>query len=43
MLSQAQSAADDVLGADPDLSAPENRKLRNQIMRLFEINADRLN
>ena len=43
LLSRAQSAADDVLRADPELNAPENRKLKEQIPRLFEINADRMN
>jgi len=43
LLSQAQSAADDALSADPGLKAPENRKLREQIQALFEINQDRLN
>ena len=43
MLSRAQSAAEDVLRSDPELIAPENRKLKEQIPRLFEINADRLN
>ena len=43
LLSRAQGAADDVLRTDPELKAPENRKLREHIPRLFEINADRLN
>ena len=43
VLSRAQNAADDVLGADPGLKAPENRKLAEQIALMFEINADRLN
>jgi len=43
LLSRAQGAADDVLRADPELKAQENTKLKEQILRLFEINADRLN
>ena len=42
-LSQAQNAAEETLRSDPDLKAPENRKLSDQITRLFDINADRLN
>jgi len=42
-LSRAQGAAEDVLRADPELKEPENRKLKEHIPRLFEINADRLN
>ena len=43
LLSQAQNAAEEVLRGDPDLEAPENRKLSGQIKRLFDINADKLN
>jgi hypothetical protein len=43
ILSQAQNAAEQVLHDDPDLSLPENRKLKEQIERLFELNADKLN
>jgi len=43
LLSQAQNAAEETLRADPELSAPENRKLAEQIKRLFEINADKMN
>ena len=42
ILSLAQNAADEVLRADPELEAPENRKLAGQIERLFEINADKM-
>ena len=43
VLSQAQKAADEVLNADPELKSPENRKLAEQISKLFKINADNLN
>ena len=43
LLSRAQNAADEILRADPELKAPENRKLAGQITRLFEINVDKLN
>ena len=43
ILNRAQNAADDVLRTDPDLRSPENRKMAEQITRLFEINADKLN
>jgi len=43
ILSRAQNAADGVLRTDPELKAPENRKLAEQITRLFDINADKLN
>ena len=43
ILSQAQNAAEQVLHADTELNLPENRKLKEQIERLFEINADKLN
>jgi len=43
LLSQAQRAADDILRSDPELSVVGNRRLREQIVRLFELNADKLN
>jgi len=43
VLSRAQKAADETLRADPELKTPENRKLAEQIARLFEINADKMN
>jgi len=43
ILSQAQSAAEDLIKQDPELQLPEHRKLAEQIEKLFEINADRLN
>jgi len=43
VLNQAQNAAENLLKADPDLSAPENRKLAEQIERLFEINIGKMN
>ena len=43
ILNQAQKAAAENLRLDSDLKAPENRKLLNQITKLFDINADKLN
>jgi len=43
VLHQAQNAAENLLKSDPGLSLPENRKLAEQIGRLFEINADKMN
>ena len=43
VLNQAQKAAENLLRTDPELTAPENRKLAEQIARLFEINADKMN
>ena len=43
VLNQAQEAANEIILADPDLSKPENRKLAEQIERMLEINADRMN
>jgi len=43
MLHQAQKVADEVLRGDPELIMPENRKLAEQIERLFEPSADKLN
>jgi len=43
ILNQAQNAAKELLKTDPKLKSPENRKLAEQITRLFEINEDKLN
>jgi len=43
VLHQAQNAAEALLKTDPDLKSPENRKLAQQINRLFEINTDKMN
>jgi len=43
VLNQAQNAAENLLREDPELSSPGNRKLLEQIKRLFEINADKMN
>jgi len=43
ILSHAQKAAEEALRADPELRSPDNRKLAEQIKRLFEVNADRMN
>ena len=43
ILNQAQNAADNLLRNDPELKDPENKKLADQIQRLFEINADKMN
>ena len=43
VLNQAQEAANEIILADPDLTKPENRKLSEQIERLLETNADRIN
>ena len=43
VLNQAQSAAENLLKTDPGLNLLENRKLAQQIKRLFEINADKMN
>ncbi|MCL2662685.1 MAG: ATP-dependent DNA helicase RecG [Oscillospiraceae bacterium] len=43
VLNQAQNAAENLLREDPELSSPKNRKLLEQIGRLFEINADKMN
>ena len=42
LLNHAQHAAGEVIDSDPELAKPENRKLAEQISRLFEINADKL-
>jgi len=43
VLSEAQSAAAELLKSDPKLSSPENRALLNRIRELFEINGDIFN
>jgi len=43
VLNQAQNAAENLLREDPELSSPGNKKLLEQIERLFEINADKMN
>jgi len=43
VLNQAQNAAEELLRGDPGLSSPENRKLLEQIKRLFEISTDKMN
>jgi ATP-dependent DNA helicase RecG len=43
VLHQAQNAAENLLKTDPELSSPGNRKLLEQIERLFVINADKMN
>ena len=43
VLHQAQSAVNQLLDADPELEAPENRKLAKEINRMFNINPKRLN
>lgn len=43
LLDEAQAAAKDWLAADPELSAPESRELRQRIGELFAINAEGLN
>ena len=42
VLTQAQEDASAILDDDPELAKPENRKLAEQITRLFETNSDRL-
>ena len=43
VLNQTQNAAETLLRSDPELKAPEHKKLADQINRLFEINADKMN
>jgi len=43
VLNQAQKAASDVLKKDPELKSPQNKDLAEQIKRMFEINADKMN
>ena len=42
-LYQAQNSANEILQTDPSLTKPENRKLAEQIMRLFNLNSDMMN
>ena len=43
VLQTAQSAAKELLSADPELSLPEHAKLRERVSRLFEANSDTFN
>jgi len=43
VLNQAQNAANENLRVDPELNLPENRKLKEKIAQMFELNVDRLN
>ena len=43
ILNYAQNAADEVIKNDPELVLVENKKLRTQIQRMFEINSEKLN
>ena len=43
LLDEAQSAAKALMAADPDLSAPEHRALRERIDELFTLHAESLN
>ncbi len=43
VLKEAQSEANALLAADPDLSLPEHRPLRERIDKLFEIHGDTFN
>jgi ATP-dependent DNA helicase RecG len=43
VLSQAQSAAEELLRSDPSLTLPENRLLAEQIKRVFAENVDKMN
>ena len=43
LLDEAQSAAKALMAADPDLSAPEHRALRQRIEELFALHAEGLN
>ncbi len=43
VLQTAQQAAQELLGSDPELTAPEHAQLKTAVERLFEINADTLN
>jgi len=43
ILNQAQKAAEILLKNDPELKETKNRKLKQQIERLFEINSDKMN
>ncbi len=43
LLDEAQTAAKDLMAADPDLTAPEHRQLRVRIDELFALHAEGLN
>ena len=43
LLKEAQQAAEDLLAADPTLSKPENRRVLEQVRRLFAENPDIFN
>ena len=43
VLQTAQTAAHELLQADPELTAPEHAELKNAVARLFTLNADTLN
>jgi len=43
VLNQAQNAAENLLRSDPGLTLPENRKLSEQIERLFKTNESKMN
>ncbi len=43
LLDEAQSAAKDLIAADPELTAPEHRLLKARIHELFSLKADSLN
>jgi ATP-dependent DNA helicase RecG len=43
ILNYAQNAAEEIVNADPELESPENKRLKKQIKRMFEINSDKLN
>jgi ATP-dependent DNA helicase RecG len=43
LLDEAQTAAKELMAADPDLAAPEHRQLRGRIDELFALHAEGLN
>ena len=43
LLQEAKGAAEALIAADPDLSAPEHRVLRQRVREMFEMEADSLN
>ena len=43
VLQTAQDAAKELMRSDPELSAPEHKKLRERVERLFEVNSDTFN
>jgi ATP-dependent DNA helicase RecG len=43
VLTKAQTAAQELLRQDPDLSGPESRLLKDRINELFELRANTLN